>query len=117
MAQWETFGNSVAVGDYLGADATSVAPLHLRTIPDLSIDFSTSDLLRARLCPVQTSTIGGFQNVNQHGFLGLSGHANFLNGVGPFTRLHLADNSGAAIINAQQFAFRPWQRNHLHRQR
>lgn len=111
MAQWETFGNSVAVGDYLGADATSVAPLHLRTIPDLSIDFSTSDLLRARLCPVQTSTIGSFQNVNQHGFLGLSGHANFLNGVGPFTRLHLADNSGAAIINAQQFAFRPWQRN------
>jgi hypothetical protein len=59
-AQWLTGGNGVIATDYLGADATSVAPLHLRTIPDLRIDFSTSNKLRMNLNPDMTSLIGSF---------------------------------------------------------
>ncbi|MBX2980453.1 MAG: tail fiber domain-containing protein [Flavobacteriales bacterium] len=111
QVDWNMGGNNVSLGtDYLGCDGTSTFPLHLRTIPDLSIDFSTSNLLRMRLYPNQVPTINGFA-VPTSGFLGLSGNANFFNGVGPFSRLHLADNAFNLIVNAQQSGYRSWQRN------
>lgn len=98
--------------DWFTGGNTSLNPgtSFLGTTDGVPINFRTNNLLRMRLYPTQNSTINGY-TVPTDGFLGLSGAANFLTGIGPFTRLHLADNSGAAIINAQQFAFRDWQRN------
>ena len=113
---WLLGGNPVAVTDYLGAKAASVAPLHLRTIPNLSIDFSTSDLLRMRLHPIQSSNINGCGagSITQDGFLGLSDQPVFFAGApGPFSRLHLVDGAGtvAPAVFASEFGFRKWMRN------
>ncbi|MBL0126041.1 MAG: hypothetical protein IPP83_01010 [Flavobacteriales bacterium] len=57
-------GNAINSTEYLGANATSTVPLLLKTVPDLSIDFSTSNLLRLRLMPTNTATINTFAGVN-----------------------------------------------------
>ena len=113
---WDQGGNNIiATTDYLGCDGLSTFPLHLRTIPDLSIDMSTSDLLRMRLNPNQTSTLNGiYTGVVQNGFVGISDQPLFFGGPGPFSRLHLVDRgtgSGSAAHYAQQLGYRPWQRN------
>ncbi|MBL8011925.1 MAG: tail fiber domain-containing protein [Flavobacteriales bacterium] len=115
-------GGDVITGtEYLGAAAGSSVPLHLRTIPNLSIDFSTTDLRRMRLYPNQTTNLpllggGGTVPVVQNGYLGLSGTPGFFTpaGYGPFTRLHLADEDPGGIgytFYNQPWGFRSWMKN------
>lgn len=92
-SQWNDFGgNNINSTEFLGADGLSTVPLLLKTIPDLSIDFSTSNALRARLWENKTNTINGFPGIVQNGFVGFSDQPLFFtSGVGPFSRLHLVD--------------------------
>lgn len=56
------------------------------------------------------STINGFGSMTTTGFVGLCNGPTLwsLGATTPFTRLHLHDGSG---LDAQQFGYRPWQRN------
>ncbi|MFZ1734857.1 MAG: hypothetical protein WAT86_14810, partial [Flavobacteriales bacterium] len=66
MAQAQFDWNRVPGGDlitgteWLGADVGSTTDLHLRTIPQLSIDFSTQNSLRARLYPNDFTFFNGY---------------------------------------------------------
>jgi len=49
-AQWWTGGNTIlTTTEYLGCDALSTQPLRLKTVANQPIDFSTSDIFRARI--------------------------------------------------------------------
>ncbi|MBK7111384.1 MAG: tail fiber domain-containing protein [Flavobacteriales bacterium] len=124
MAQAQFDWNRVPGGDlitgteWLGADVGSTTDLHLRTIPQLSIDFSTQNSLRARLYPNDFTFFNGYTDPAalhwQRGFFALSGRPTFFNNTnGPFSRLHLVDDVGVdfAATYAQQFGWRPWMRN------
>ncbi|MBK8615372.1 MAG: hypothetical protein IPN85_18370 [Flavobacteriales bacterium] len=120
MAQsWDRLpgGNIINGTEYLGAATGSTVPLLLKTVPPLlSIDLATTDILRARLKPTGTATINGYGGVVQDGFFLLSGQPDAftnVNSKAPFTRMHLVDPTGSVnpINYAQQFGFRPWQKN------
>ena len=121
-AQWQTFGNTISGSDWLGADFGSSIPLRIQTRANQPIDFSTANLLRARLNGNVTGPIGPspatqFPNINRDGFLLLSGAPDAFTNTdsrAPFTRLHLVDPAGGStdpLAYAQQHGFRPWQRN------
>ncbi len=93
---WNLGGNNVINGaDYLGCDATSTEPLHLRTIPDLAIDMSTSDIHRFRLLPDATYVVNpGLPAKTADGWALLCPDVAgfYSNGApGPFSLLHLSD--------------------------
>ncbi len=107
---WNLGGNLVSLGtDYVGCNASSTFPLHLRTIPQLSIDMSTQDIRRFRLLPDATYTIGSYPTQVRDGALLLSPDVDSFWGTGarPFSALHLA----GVGVNWQQSTFRPWMRN------
>lgn len=114
---WNTGGNGISGFEYLGADGTSTVPLHLRTVPNLSIDFSTNNVLRMRLnANPAAATINGYTGINRNGYVGISARPDFFNPAiapGPFSRLHLVDDEGGnfPITYAQEFGFRPWMKN------
>ncbi|MBL7963288.1 MAG: tail fiber domain-containing protein [Flavobacteriales bacterium] len=107
---WNLGGNTVSLGtDYLGCDVNSSEPLHLRTIPALPIDLSTSDVHRFRLLPDATyANLGNFTNIVANGYALLSPKVGtFLSTrPGPYTLLHLADDQYAD----QSLSFREWMR-------
>ena len=106
-AQWATGGNVISGLNYLGAATGSTVPLLLKTIPDLAIDFHTSDKARMRLNPRTTVNIGSYLNNQTDGFLGLSPDGSLWNTHrGPFSRLHLDDATGMVAG-----LWRPWMRN------
>ena len=109
LVPWFLPGNSVLTGlEYLGCDGTSLTPLHIKTIPDLQIDFSTSDIERFRLLPDNTyATLGGYSGIIANGFsLHSPDVAAFYTGgaPGPFSLEHLA----AALNSSYADAFRNW---------
>ena len=116
-AQVSQLNNNIVLPlPYIGCDALSTQPLRLTTTLNFNIDFRTVDLLRMRLNGNQTSAINGYLLNAQNGFVGISGRPGFFDPLinpGPFSRLHLVDNTGAAspTVYAQQFGYRPWMRN------
>lgn len=112
-AQWQTGGNTISLPtQYLGCDAASTQPLRLKTVANQPIDFSTSDIFRARINKKLTyPSLNTFANIAADGFTLLTPDNGFLGQSpnGPFSRLHLAE--GGATGNAEQWGYRPWQRN------
>jgi hypothetical protein len=107
-------GDVINTTEYVGARAGSTVPLLLKTIPDLRIDFSTSNTHRMGLNPSIGYAIGAFATAPRYGFLGISGRPGFWTAApGPFTRLHLADDEGAddPAVYAQSYGYRSWMRN------
>lgn len=110
QAQWLTGGNVITgVGDYLGTAAGSNQPLRLTTIPaTLPIEFRTANVLRMRMNPTVSYTIGSFAAQAKNGALGLSpNNTLWVNGPGPHSRLHLHDG-GTGVL---PWAYRPWMDN------
>ncbi len=56
-SQWDTNGNTLIGSEYLGADVFSNAPLELKTIPSLPINFYTTNTQR------MTITSGGLVGI------------------------------------------------------
>lgn len=112
---WLLGGNPITLPSYyLGGDASSTFPLNLKTLADKPIDFSTSNLFRARINPKASYAIGAAPSDARNGFMLLSGRDNFPQQMsGPFTRLHLVDDVGAnnPTTYAQEIGFRKWMRN------
>ena len=110
---WNTGGNLInGTTQYLGCDAFSTQPLRLKTVANQPIDFSTSDIFRARINKKLTyPSLNTFANIVADGFTLLTPDNGFLGQSpnGPFSRLHLAE--GGATGNAEQWGYRPWQRN------
>ena len=118
MAQAQQDWNRLPGGDvinsteYLGARLGSSVPLVLKTVPALPIDFYTTDIFRARINPrVQYPLLNTFPNIPADGFTLITPDNGFLGQAprGPFSRLHLAE--GGQTGNAEQFGYRPWQKN------
>lgn len=112
--EWHAFpgGNTINGTEYLGANASSTVPLLLKTVANQPIDFSTADLFRARINEkISYASLNSFQNIDASGFMLVTPDDGFLGQVpkGPFSRLHLAE--GGPTGNAQQWGYRPWQRN------
>ncbi|HRN38458.1 MAG: hypothetical protein M9900_05410 [Flavobacteriales bacterium] len=108
---WDTGGNFISTTtQYLGCDGGSNQPLRLMTKASYPIDFSTTDIFRARINPQITyGLLGSFNNVPADGFALITPNASFLGAVkGPFSRLHLADGGTG---NTQALAYRPWMSN------
>ncbi len=111
-AQVSTASNSPGIGDYLGCDGLTTFPLEVRHNGNYPIEWYTDSIQRMELYETRNNeTLNGFTVLDHSGYLGLSGHPAFFNTNVPFSRFHLADTSSQDIINAQQFGFRPWQRN------
>lgn len=110
---WNTGGNFInTTTQYLGCNGASTQPLRLKTEVNQPIDFYTSDQFRARINKkLIYPTVNGFPNIVADGFTLLSPDNGFLGQSpnGPFSRLHLAE--GGTTGNAQQWGYRPWQRN------
>ncbi len=112
---WDQLGNTISSPTYyLGGDGSSTYPLNLKTRANQPIDFSTTDLFRARINERVSYAIGTAPIASRHGFMLLSGRSNYLQNVkGPFTRLHLVDDVGAdnPTTYAQPIGYRQWMRN------
>jgi len=109
---WNTGGNGISGGEYLGAATGSTVPLLLKTVANQPIDFSTANLFRARINPRMTySSLNSFPNIPADGFTLITPDNGFLGQAprGPFSRLHLAERGTTG--NAEQWGYRPWQRN------
>lgn len=98
---WNTSGNAVTGGEYLGAAAGSTVPLLLKTVVNQPIDFSTNNVQRMRL----NETLTG-QTVNTYTGVDLSGHLGIGTSVPSqaLTFLHINDN-GTFLAG-----YRPWMR-------
>lgn len=97
-------GDLINNTEWIGADVGSTIPFHLRTIPDLSIDFSTSNTMRMRILPDMAGlTINTYTNQDLSGNVGIGGF-NWLTPGQPFSLLHL---DGGGI---QETGYRPWMR-------
>jgi len=98
---WNDTGNpSVILGtNFLGS--INPAPL----------DFRTANRFRARINEAVTyPSLNSFTNIPADGFTLITPDNGFLSQVkGPFSRLHLAE--GGTTGNAEQWGYRPWQRN------
>src|SRR5690606_38407702 len=91
---WNTGGNGISGGEYLGANGSSTVPLLLKTVANQPIDFSTADLFRARINEkVDYPFLNTFPNIPAHGFTLITPDDGFLHQAprGPFSRLHLAE--------------------------
>jgi len=90
----------------LGCDGSSLAPLQIKTIPDLNIQISTSDIERFRLLPDNTYTVGSSTVIADGFSLHCPDVAAFYaaGAPGPFSLEHLA----APIENGFQDAYRDW---------
>jgi hypothetical protein len=115
---WNTFGNNITgLGQYLGADAASNQPLRFTTFANYAHEWRTNNVQRMRLNGNPAGVnINGYAGTLRDGFLLLSGQPDaFTNAAcdAPFTRLHLVDPIGSVnpINYAQEFGFRPWQKN------
>jgi hypothetical protein len=98
--------------DYVGWDNSTTVPLMIRHDANQPIQWFTNALRRMQLYQTLNNvSLNGFNGLDHSGYLGLSGNPAFFNLSLPFSRLHLADTATAAIINAQTFGFRDWQRN------
>lgn len=113
-AQTSVLGNNPGTPgtDYVGWDNSTTVPLMIRHNANQPIQWFTDAVRRMQLYQTLPAiSLNGFTGLNHSGYLGLSGNPAFFNTSLPFSRLHLADTTAAPIINAQQFGFRPWQRN------
>ena len=115
---WNTYGNTItSVNQYLGADASSNQELRFTTFANYAHEWRLNNIQRMRLNANPAAvTINGYGGVARDGFLLLSGQPDAftnVNSKAPFTRMHLVDPTGSVnpINYAQQFGFRPWQKN------
>ncbi len=106
--------------DYVGWDNNTTVPLMVRHNGNQPIQWWTDSIQRMQLYHTRTGTLpllgGGTINVQQDGYLGLSGTPGFFatNGYGPFSRLHLADldpNSEGQNHYNQPWGYRSWMKN------
>ncbi|MBZ0206889.1 MAG: hypothetical protein K8H89_11235, partial [Flavobacteriales bacterium] len=100
--------------DWNTAGNFSLNPLSsfLGTTDGVPINFRTDNLFRARINErVTYSSLNTFPNIPADGFTLITPDMGFLNQPpsGPFSRLHLAE--GGEDGNAEQWGYRPWQRN------
>ncbi|MBX2980513.1 MAG: tail fiber domain-containing protein [Flavobacteriales bacterium] len=113
-AQTSVLGNNPGTPgtDYVGWDNSTTVPLMIRHNANQPIGWFTDSIQRMRLNQTASGAmLNGFNGLDLSGYLTISGNPAFFNQSRAFSRLHLADTAGAAVINAQAFAFRPWQRN------
>jgi hypothetical protein len=104
--------NNGGLGSFLGWNSSANQILDVKNEGDQPIDFYTSDRFRARINEkVQYSFLNTFPNIPADGFTLITPDMGFLNQPprGPFSRLHLAE--GGEDGNAEQWGYRPWQRN------
>ena len=97
---------------YLGWGTSAFQTLDIKHEGDYPIDFYTSNVFRARINQKLTyPSLNTFTNIAADGFTLLTPDNGFLAQPpkGPFSRLHLAE--GGATGNAEQWGYRPWQRN------
>jgi len=109
LVPWFLPGNNITLPtEYMGCDGSSLAPLQIKTIPDLNIQISTSDIERFRLLPDNTYTVGSSTVIADGFSLHCPDVAAFYaaGAPGPFSLEHLA----AAIDNDFQDAYRDWAR-------
>ena len=110
-------GNNGGPTDYLGWDSGTGFPLKVMNNSNEPIEWWTDTIHRMQLWETQSSTINGFINRKQDGFLGISDVSTFFapTAVGPFSRIHLVDAENADTTNpitfAQVLGYRPWMRN------
>ncbi|MCO5274343.1 MAG: hypothetical protein M9900_05420 [Flavobacteriales bacterium] len=100
--QWWTTGNN----------SLSWTTNFLGTTDGVPINFRTDNLFRARINPRMTyPSLNTFPNIPADGFTLITPDNGFLGQAprGPFSRLHLAE--GGTYGNAEQWGYRPWQRN------
>lgn len=96
-AQVTTANNSPASGAYVGCDGFTTFPLEIRHNDNQPIQWWTDSIQRMQLYHTRTGTLpllgGGSINVQQNGFLGLSGTPGVFGAAAPgtFSRLHLAE--------------------------
>jgi hypothetical protein len=114
VGQVTWLGNAGSSTDFLGWDntVTNNFPLQVRHDGPYPIDFYTSGNFRARINErVTYSSLNTFPNIPADGFTLITPDDGFLQQApkGPFSRLHLAE--GGEEGNAQQWGYRPWQRN------
>jgi hypothetical protein len=104
--------NNGGAGSFLGWNAAANQILDVKNDGNQPIDFYTNATFRERINPrVTYPLLNTFANIPADGFTLLSPDNGFLTQGprGPFSRLHLAE--GGTTNNAQQFGYRPWQRN------
>ncbi len=110
-------GNTGGPGNYVGWDAITTIPLQFTTFANYPHEWNLNNIQRMRLNANPAAvTINGYGGVARDGFLLLSGQPDAftnVNSKAPFTRIHLVDPVGSVnpINYAQQFGFRPWQKN------
>ena len=115
VGQTSVLGN-LASGptDFLGWDGsvTNNFPLEIRHDGAFPIQFWTSGSFRGLINErVIYPSLNTFPNIPADGFTLITPDMGFLNQPprGPFSRLHLAE--GGEDGNAEQWGYRPWQRN------
>jgi hypothetical protein len=120
VGQASVLGHAGTPGDHLGWNNLQGFPLDVRHDGNHPIDWYTNAIHRLRLYPDQTTNLpvfgGGTVPVVQNGYLGLSGTPGFFTpaGLGPFSRLHLADEDPGGIgtyFYNQPWGYRSWMKN------
>jgi len=83
--------------DFVGWDNSVAEPLEVRHDGNFPIDFFTDARFRMLLNPSITyGTLGSFTNIPADGFALITPNTSFLSAVkGPFSRVHLAEGTGA----------------------
>ncbi|MCC7501901.1 MAG: hypothetical protein IT229_05185 [Flavobacteriales bacterium] len=117
QGQATLLGHIGGTGDHLGWNAATLQALEVRHDGNWPIGFYTNAIQKMRLnANPAGANINGYTGTLCDGFLLLSGQPDaFTNAAcdAPFTRLHLVDPTGSVnpINYAQEFGFRPWQKN------
>ncbi|MBX7129975.1 MAG: hypothetical protein K1X58_11705 [Flavobacteriales bacterium] len=112
FSQASQANNNGGVGSFLGWNAGANQIVDVKNEGNQPIDFYTTDIFRARINPrVQYPLLNTFPNIPADGFTLITPDIGFLGQAprGPFSRLHLAE--GGTTGNAEQFGYRPWQKN------
>ncbi|HQV37511.1 MAG: hypothetical protein IPO60_00755 [Flavobacteriales bacterium] len=112
FAQADVTNHGGGFGYYLGWNANALQNLEIRHDGDFPIQFWTSGDFRGLINEKVTyGSLNGFPNIPADGFNLITPNDGFLHQAskGPFSRLHLAE--GGEDLNAQEWGYRPWQRN------
>ena len=90
QADWNTAGNALGGGEYLGGSASSTFDLQILQKADFRLFMGTSDILRFRMNQsLANGTFNSFTGQNFGGFVAMSKDGSGIATPGAFTQLHL----------------------------